>query len=429
MSSFWSTSAGQSSGGAAARAAYADQNLLANVPVPPQVKLIRAGNSGGWHESADKGSSISEQIHDLATETLQVGSTLRAAWSGKASDAAIARLDAFGYALRNTSRTYDDNARNLRGNAEYFDYTQRNFIDVPDNPPDKALKDMGILWAIDTEAMVADYNAKQKHNNELFNKYAAHGTSSGSSLSADYGKLEGFNAGSITVGSNDPAPPVTPFRGDDGGGGKHRAPDTATAPPPGQAVASPPGGPGSPTHSGGVIPPGGTPGHAGNVPVSSPTAHDETTAAGYNPGTPPGGGVNPLLPLGPTVGPGSGTTVPPSPYAVGGLGYPGGADSAGGKTPGGAGSGAPGAGRQTGLRGPAEGAHGGQGPAGATRAGNRLQTGPAGMAPAAGRGKTEEDTEHKRKYGLDDRSLFTDEDGKTVDPVTGLPVAPPTIGA
>jgi hypothetical protein len=51
------------------------------------------------------------------------------------------------------------------------------------------------------------------------------------------------------------------------------------------------------------------------------------------------------------------------------------------------------------------------------------------MAPGGrGKGEREEDAEHNRKYGLDDDSLFTDE-ARTIDPVTGLPVTPPTIGA
>jgi hypothetical protein len=48
------------------------------------------------------------------------------------------------------------------------------------------------------------------------------------------------------------------------------------------------------------------------------------------------------------------------------------------------------------------------------------------MAPG-GRGKKEDDEEHQRKFVLDTDTLFGEE-GRTVDPVTGLPVVPPTIG-
>lgn len=53
-----------------------------------------------------------------------------------------------------------------------------------------------------------------------------------------------------------------------------------------------------------------------------------------------------------------------------------------------------------------------------------------GMA-GAGKGKGEEDKEHQRKYGIDDDSAFSlvDENGeRTLDPRTGLPPTPPTIG-
>ncbi|WP_432849190.1 hypothetical protein ACQPXB_01560 [Amycolatopsis sp. CA-161197] len=55
-----------------------------------------------------------------------------------------------------------------------------------------------------------------------------------------------------------------------------------------------------------------------------------------------------------------------------------------------------------------------------------------GMGAAGSKGKGEEDAEHQRKYGIDDDSAFSlldDEDGRLLDPHTGLPPTPPTIGA
>jgi hypothetical protein len=54
------------------------------------------------------------------------------------------------------------------------------------------------------------------------------------------------------------------------------------------------------------------------------------------------------------------------------------------------------------------------------------------MGGAGGqKGTGAEDEEHQRKYGLDDDSAFSlvDEVGeRLVDPNTGLPVTPPTLG-
>jgi hypothetical protein len=64
-------------------------------------------------------------------------------------------------------------------------------------------------------------------------------------------------------------------------------------------------------------------------------------------------------------------------------------------------------------------------------AGARGASGMGGMGAAGGKGKGEDDKEHQRKYGLDDDSAFslTDDDGgKLLDPRTGLPPTPPTIG-
>jgi hypothetical protein len=282
--------------------------------------------------------------------------------------------------------------------------------------------------------LINDYNAKQQANTDTYNAYANHGTASGGSLSADYGKLDAFNAGTITVGPDPVTPPAakttTP------GVGRHRAPDTTdtgtghTTTPPGTATVPP-----------GAATPGGGPGdHSGNGasgPGAGQSPPDGTTTAGFTPSTPtPGGswpgGLDQLVPPIPGGGSSSGSTGSPSPYAVGGLGYLDGPGSgAGGKVQGGpgsgTGSGVPGSGRQTGARGGLVEEPGRTGPAGSSRAGGRVQNGPGGVGQA-GRGAKEEDKEHQRKFMLD-TELFSDEDRREVDPVTGLPPVPPTIGA
>jgi hypothetical protein len=440
MSSFWDTPAGKSSGGGTVSSASATDSLVGLcVSIPGEVKAIRAGNSSGWHDSADKGADTGQQVYDLSTETIEVGKTLRAAWSGKAADAAIARLDALGYALNMTSDTFAANARNVKGQAEFFDYTRGNLADLPDPPPDQALAQMGPSpWLVDTEALVKDYNAKQQHNTDLYNAYASHGSASGGSLSADYGQLAAFNAGSISVGDPAAAPPPQ-AKTSAGAGGKHRAPDNPPATSGSPSVNSPSGAipPPAAGHPGGVG--GGIAGGGNSAAGPSPTGSggEGTTTAGATPpapGFPPSGGAGGLVPplsSGPGVGSGSGST--PSPLSgVGGLGgFLDGAGGMGGKTPAGpgAGSGLPGGGRQTGARGGMvdEPVRGG-GAADSSKGGSRGQGGPGGMGQA-GRGKSEEEREHERKYMLDTDTLFTDEDRKELDPTTGLPPVPPTIGA
>jgi hypothetical protein len=437
MSSFWATPAGTSSGGGSAQLAGLG-STEGWVPIADEVKAIKAGNSSGWHESASTGTDVGQQVRDLSTETMEVGKTLRAAWSGKASEAAIARLDALGSVLHMTAGTFQDNSRNVQTQAEFFDYTRGNLTDLPDPPPDQALAQMGASpWLFDTESLVKDYNAKQQHNTDLYNAYANHGSASGGSLSADYGQLAAFNAGNISVADSAVAPPPQ-TKASVGAGGRHRAPDNPPAASGSHGVnapsgVTPPPATGHPGSAGGGVPGGAN----GAGPSGIGSGGEGTTTAGVAPpaGFPPsggaGGGLVPPLSSGPGVGAGSAGT--PSPLsAVGGLGgFLDGPGGVGGKTPAGpgAGSGLPGGGRQTGARGgmvdePVRG-----GATDSSRGGSRSQGGPGGMGQA-GRGKSsEEDREHERKYMLDTDTLFTDEDRKELDPTTGLPPVPPTIGA
>jgi len=50
------------------------------------------------------------------------------------------------------------------------------------------------------------------------------------------------------------------------------------------------------------------------------------------------------------------------------------------------------------------------------------------MGAGGGRGKSEEDAEHNRKYVLDTDDIFAGEDA-AIDPATGLRATPPTLGA
>jgi hypothetical protein len=52
------------------------------------------------------------------------------------------------------------------------------------------------------------------------------------------------------------------------------------------------------------------------------------------------------------------------------------------------------------------------------------------MAPGGrGKGESDEDREHQRKYVQDSDQLFTEDGQKILDPETGFPAVPPTIGS
>ncbi|SEP52435.1 hypothetical protein [Amycolatopsis saalfeldensis] len=403
---------------------------VAVVPIEQETPKIMAGSSQEWHTGADTAKALAGRTRGLSDRVLDVARTFESAWTGQSAQAANAHVTKIGHVLDSTSATLDANSGNVSSVASNFDYTKNSMVKLPSPPPEASFWDKAAPWDTDTENAVKKYNADAQRNLEVYKSYATATQQQGSALQSDYGELGTFDGGDITLAKDPAAPPAAHGTGGHGNTPPHQqhqqvGPPSSSAPPSGSPSASGPG-----AVSGG---------HDTNG-SSFPNAGGEgTSTAGYvPPATSPGGGGGSNLsnlPFGSIPGSNTPNTVGPSPYAVGGFGYPGGGSGpgagSGGRLPGesGPGSGGPGSGRQTGARGGGaaeETVRGG--PAASGRGGGRSTSSPGGMAQGGRGGKTEEDREHERKYVLDDDGLF-DEDGKTVDPVTGLPPVPPTIGA
>ncbi|MEC3974296.1 hypothetical protein QMK34_03225 [Amycolatopsis sp. H20-H5] len=336
--------------------------------------------------------------------------------------------------LDSASATFDGNSTNVGAVASHFDYTQSNVKKMPSPPPETSFWDRAKPWDTDTEKAVNDYNATARQNLELYNAYSDHTSTSSGALRADYGDLGTFADGDLTIAKD----PVTPPPDDKSTPGdvhhESRTTQPVTPPPPRPwttplSTTVSPGDHSAGAHTGTGSGTGVGSGGRTAVPPGSVRGEEDTVAAGYAPSAdPPGPRPGPgtgWLPLGTSVGTGSGASTTPY-VGVGDLG-----NVTGGKAlPGQPGAGGvPGGGRQSGTGlpggpGTSGGAIGGAGKS----AGSRAQGGPGGMAQA-GRGTKEEDAEHQRKYVLDSDTLFTDEARDDLDPTTGLPPVPPTIGA
>ncbi|WP_191259277.1 hypothetical protein [Amycolatopsis oliviviridis] len=390
------------------------------MPVPEVVRLVQAGDSSSWFQNSDTAHLASNKHSQVAAKLSNMLNNLEPAWTGKAAEGARVRTKAFTTVVDSAGSALNANGDNVADSAHGFNRAKGSMEPMGD-PPDKGFFDVASPWDTDTERAINEYNAKAQRNLGIYNSYAAHVDSQGQGLRADYGEMVP-EFGSSSTGDS---APVRGFgvRSDTGGdhparsGGHPVTPMVGGAPPPGPVA-----GPGH-AGSGSVSGPGSV-----NVPATSGShVNDGTTAAGYTPLDPRTGLTLPNTPIPGVPAPGSGPTA----GGVNLVGGPGGSGAAGGL--GAAGKprevgGVPGGGRQTGARGLAE--ESGRGGAGASRGGSgRLAGGPAGIAPGPARGAKEEDKERQRKYVQDEDTLFTDEDKKSVDPVTGLPPAPPTIGA
>jgi hypothetical protein len=405
---------------------------VAVLPIEQETPKILAGSSQEWHTGADTAKSLAGRTRGLSDRVLDVARVFESAWTGQSAQAANAHVAKIGHVLDSTSATLDVNSGNVSSVASNFDYTKNSMVKLPAAVPEASFWDKFAPWDTDTEDAVKKYNADAQHNLDLYNRYATATQQQGSALQSDYGQLGTFDGGDITLAKDPAAPPATHGTGGHGTTSPHQQQSH-------QQVSSPPSSVTPPAGSASTSGPGAVPGGHDTSGSSFPDVGGEgTSTAGYvPPATSPGGGAGSnlsTLPFGSIPGSGGPNSANPSPYAVGGFGYPGNGNGPGAgsgvRMPGesGSGSGGPGGGRQTGARGGAaeETVRGGSAASG--RAGGRSGSSPGGMAQGGRGGKTDEDREHDRKYVLDEDTLF-DEDGKTVDPVTGLPVVPPTIGA
>ncbi|GAA3574768.1 hypothetical protein GCM10022222_69140 [Amycolatopsis ultiminotia] len=408
-------------------------------------KVMASKGAPEWHQGSTQAANLAQKHNDISGRVQQLSANLESVWTGDGADSAQARIRPLSDVSAAASQTFTGNSQNVSGLAHGFDEMKASLQPMPQVPPHKNLVDTAWPWDTDTEKQINDYNEVGQQNLARYQGYAQQAQTSGQGLNIDYGQLADFDGGKVSLSP-----------GQDRAG--HRSESDA------QSVGKGHGAQGGEVgRSAGAA--GSSPGYAGTTtPVSaSPSsgAGGSTVVTGSGPGdgtttsgwTPPsslpdpsrGSGWVPPSSL-PTSGGGNGGGSSWSPGFVGGLGGSNGGLTGGG--PGGSGSGAgAGSGGSVGSGGRAGGgarlgagagtgageeavargtAAGGRGTVGA-----RGASGMGGMGAASGKGKGEDDKEHQRKYGVDDDSAFTlvdDEGDRALDPRTGLPPTPPTIG-
>jgi hypothetical protein len=406
--------------------------ILVAQSIPEAVKAMKNGDIASWVSTSDSALSIGQSQRDLSDDVAKAVEELRQAYSGKGADAAINRLATFGNAVGVSSDSMIQNADNVQQTAAFYKAIAAKMEDI--DPPAQKVFASPTPWGIDSEAETKHYNQIQAINTQAYMQYDNYVNGHGISLQTDYGQLKPFDAGTVSI---DPGTTGT-TKSTTGTtsrttAGQHRAPDTVTGTTPGSG----------PGQTSGGVPGGSTPGVNAPEGVSGPVSDGTGSAAFRPPATLPGGGVpggGGVTVPGPGSTPGGGFAGDLGPFvgAPGGLSGTGpgggsgtGSGSGSGRVPG-AGSGqAPGAGVRSGagaLEG--ESVRGGRGLAGSRVTGG--SGGPGGMAPCAGKGKGDDDKEHKRRYGLDEVVLFPDDDESNpdsgIDPTTGMRVTKPTIG-
>ncbi|WP_328608229.1 hypothetical protein OG943_03650 [Amycolatopsis sp. NBC_00345] len=408
------------------------------VPAPELVQKVLAGKGATeWHQGAASLGDIAKDHDEASSDVQQLSTGLESVWTGGGADAAQARIRPLGDASSAAGQTYTGNAQNLTDVAHGFDEMKAALQPMPNTPPHKDFLDTATPWDTDTEDQINTYNKQAQENLDRYHGYAQQAQASGQVLKSDYGQLTTFD-GQVTITPQDPATSHSQHTSSGGTNGNTSARSEFTGT--GGAAHTPPGGGSVP--NGHALPAGYTP--PGETPGTGSQSGGGTQTAGYLPPSlpEPRSGSMPPLP-GPGSSPGSGGGSSWSPGLSGGF-VPGGFVP-GGFGSGGSSSGSGGAGGASGRGlsgGPGRGAQSGAGEEGAMRgsggsaagrgaAGARGASGMGGMGAAGGKGKGEDDKEHQRKYGVDDDSAFSlidDDGGKLLDPRTGLPPTPPTIG-
>ncbi|WP_158605550.1 hypothetical protein [Amycolatopsis panacis] len=429
------------------------------VPAPELVQKVLAGQGAqSWHQGAEQAGKLAGRQDEAGSRVQRLSAGLESAWTGGGADAAQARIKQFFEATTAAAQTYTGNGQNLTDLAHGFEEMKKALQPMPNTPPHKNFWDEATWWDTDTEDQINRYNKLAQENLDRYQSYAQQAQTSGQGLKGDYGKLTRFNGDISLTPQDSPASLSSPAsagginghsvpRSDVGGSSYVAAPAANSAgAAPGNHYVSP-GQDGNGTQAAGYVPPSWSGSRPGALPFSSmpglsvgngggsawaPESVGGVAAGGFGPGGVTTGGFGP----GGSSGVGQGAS---------GRGLRGGLNGGAG-TGGGAGRGA-GAGLGSGAgRGAGSGAGAGvgsgagsgalaegglRGSAGRGTAGARGASGMGGMGMGGGKGKGEEDAEHQRKYGVDDDSAFslTDDDGeRLLDPRTGLPPTPPTIG-
>ncbi|MGW7538866.1 hypothetical protein [Amycolatopsis sp. NPDC054798] len=413
------------------------------MPAPELAQKVLAGpGTSVWHEGAGQAAQLSSQHHDASDLVSRMSTGLESAWTGRAADAAQTRIRALAEIASVSAAIYTTNGANLSDVAHGFDAMKTALQPMPDKPPHLTFVDRVSPWDTDAEKEINQYNAVAQQNIDRYQAYVQHARTGSQQLQTDYGRLDDFGGRNDTAGPHPKGrqgPDVAPHFPKPRSSGY--PPD---APPP--TPAPPVSGPSAPPPEHGLTQ--GHRDHPGPGGAPPPGTGDQTTASGWSPDP-----ATPKVPPSYPGGSGSGGTAW-SPGEAAGVPVQGGRGNLSGSTGGEIGrtSGKPeardrtatpfrpgpggGTGEEARSRtgGPPRSGTGEEGrPAGnATRGttgtpGSRGAPGAGGIAPA--RGKDEEAKEHQRKYGVESDSAFTDDDGeRIVDPRTGLPPTPPTIG-
>ncbi|SEP54174.1 hypothetical protein [Amycolatopsis saalfeldensis] len=400
------------------------------VPAPELVqKVMSSKGAPEWHQGAATASDLSRDHSDISSRVQQLNATLESVWTGGGADAARAKIKPLADVSAAAAGTFTANSQNVTGIAHGFDEMKASLQPMPTTPPHKDFVDVATPWDTDTEDQINQYNQTAQQNLDRYNGYANQAQTSGQQLKIDYRQLADFDGGKVTITQQTTPPASTHQTAQTTGSSSHTASNLSW----------------SPSSHTGASTPVTSAGHVGGA-ATSPSSQqgDGVQAAGYVPLSlaNPGAGSNYVPASLPNAsggaGGGSSWSAPGLVGAFGsGSGSFNGSNLGGG--PGGDGPGARGSGTSERL---GSGAGTGAGEEGATRgpagsagrgaAGGRGSSGMGGMGAGGGKGKGEEDKEHQRKYGIDDDSAFTlvdDEGGKLLDPHTGLPPTPPTIGA
>ncbi|MCG3757668.1 hypothetical protein [Amycolatopsis sp. Poz14] len=440
------------------------------LPAPAIVQQVQQGpGTSSWDSGSSMVQKMIQEHNQNSDDAQQITTMLESVWTGDGADAARARLRPLSDASSTSAQAYVVNGQKLVDTTHGYNDMKIALQAMPPTPPHKNLWDQGTPWDTDTEKQINEYNAAANHNVERYQKYADQAKTNGQGLNSNYGQVSGFDGQNLKIDSGEDRgkgktgshEKVYRKGGQDSGGpgsgpgasgGLGSGPWTVDGPGTSGPGTSGPGtsGPGTGglggSGSGVTGGPGGVsypPGGVTVPPGYRPGEGDGTSTAGWTPPSVDRGGGSSWTPSTPTswgngTGTGTGTgNSGGSTWTPGGFGPFGGAGETAGRSGGiaarlggGAGAGT-GVGAGAGVGAGEEGAaRSGAAAAGKGAAGAKGAPGMGGMA-GAGKGKGEEDKEHQRKYGIDDDSAFSlvDENGeRTLDPRTGLPPTPPTIG-
>jgi hypothetical protein len=314
-----------------------------------------------------------ETAHELARRHWDRGDQIGAlrarmaeSWRGDASESATAHTEPLSEALRQSHDLLEASTGPLLTQAEDFQRAYVNVELVPEKPPTSSLLNDAIPFTTDTDRAIADYNTKASKNVQVYNQYNGASHSNGGALPTTYPQLPIGGVPPIVVrGSGQKTVPTAR-----GTGGTVPASGTVSA----GRQASSASGQSNPTTGGqpigGLTPPVSGTASQGWVPdpVAGQRSPVPTAVSGGFP--PAGGGGAPVGPIA-VSGPRSG---------AGGSGMR---------------EGAPGGPRSDGRAGGAAGAAGRSGVGGP---GGRATGAPGGAPLGGGRGRDEEDVEHRNKY-------------------------------